>query len=326
MLLFIAGCVTDQDKYSRLLLRDNGNVESGISITWMGTAGVLISDGDDKILIDPFVSRTGMDFFSIALEHNIRSDMASVRRWVESLEAYDTDAIFISHTHYDHSIDAASFHSLTAAPIYGSRSTVTLFSDVVQPENLIQVEVSKKCKIGDFTVSFLPGRHGKHFLIGVKYLGSVDRPIIGPVPPSAYREGENYIILIEHPFGKILHIGSSGWVPGRLNDEKADVVLMAASNGSDNKEYILNTAGKVGAELMIPIHFDNLFDRLDGNMRFQPLLNLSKFTSTAEEVLDDVSIHTLPIGERVMVLPQKSPDAMPQNLPDCRRSPSVARS
>ena len=326
MLLAIAGCATDQDVYRSLLKPDHGKVEEGISVTWMGTAGVLISDGDDKILIDPFVSRTGMDFFSIALERNIRSDLATVRRWVDTLEAYDADAIFISHTHYDHSIDAANFHSLTGAPIYGSRSTVTLFSDIVPLDSLVRVETSKKCKIGDFTVSFLPGRHGEHFLIGVKYLGSVEKPIDGPAPPSSYREGENYIILIEHPFGNILHIGSSGWLPGQLAGEKADVVLMAASNASDRKEYILNTAGKVDAELIIPIHFDNLFGRLDGNIRFQPLLNLSKFTSTAEDVLDDVSIQTLPIGEPVMVHPRKSPNSMYQNLEDCHQSAGADQS
>jgi hypothetical protein len=51
--------------YRSRLMQSRAQENNSVSITWLGTAGVLVSDGATGILIDPYVSRFG--FFKIAM-------------------------------------------------------------------------------------------------------------------------------------------------------------------------------------------------------------------------------------------------------------------
>ena len=45
--------------YHLRLIQSGAQEDNAVSVTWLGTAGVLVSDGLTGILIDPYVSRFG---------------------------------------------------------------------------------------------------------------------------------------------------------------------------------------------------------------------------------------------------------------------------
>ncbi|MGB5217946.1 MAG: hypothetical protein WBN66_06570 [Smithella sp.] len=96
-----------------------------VSITWLGTAGVLISDGATGILIDPYVSRFGL--FKIALNIPLQPDKASIKKWTDRLGAKNIGGGG-SHSHFDHCLDAPYFAQETGALLIGSESTINVGS------------------------------------------------------------------------------------------------------------------------------------------------------------------------------------------------------
>jgi len=51
--------------YRSRLLQSRAQEDNSVNISWLGTAGVLVSNGKTGILIDPYVSRFG--FFKIVM-------------------------------------------------------------------------------------------------------------------------------------------------------------------------------------------------------------------------------------------------------------------
>jgi len=58
-------------------------MRNSVGITWLGTAGVLISDHDSSILIDPYVSRFGI--FKIAFGLRLQPNRDAVAKWLARL-------------------------------------------------------------------------------------------------------------------------------------------------------------------------------------------------------------------------------------------------
>ena len=46
--------------YRERLLPAGAGGPGAIRVTWLGTAGLMVADGDTSLLIDPFVSRYGL--------------------------------------------------------------------------------------------------------------------------------------------------------------------------------------------------------------------------------------------------------------------------
>jgi L-ascorbate metabolism protein UlaG (beta-lactamase superfamily) len=65
--------------YRSRLLQSWAQEDNSVSISWLGTAGVLVSDGKIGILIDPYVSRFG--FFKIAMGLHLQPNKDLVKSW-----------------------------------------------------------------------------------------------------------------------------------------------------------------------------------------------------------------------------------------------------
>ena len=250
---------------------------SGLSITWLGVAGILVDDGETKILIDPFASRDGLNFASVLFGKKISSDERAVIDWVDKLNAKGgTRAILVTHGHYDHSLDAANFQihtstntmtgGVTEARIFGSRSVVNIARrEGVEP---VPQEINENVelpKFGRFRIRFFESEHSELPIIGVPYAGKNDNEIGLPARPSLFKVGKVYNVLIMHEdFGCLLHVGSPGYKVGKLEKVRADVAILAAEVfGSGDGEYIRQTAGAVHAKTVIPIHYDSFFRPLN---------------------------------------------------------------
>lgn len=92
--------------------------EASLEITWLGVTTVLLETEKSAILLDPFFSRPvynqegstkeGLELFQEIMSIENRSRL---------------DAIVVSHSHFDHAIDAGVVALETGAQVYGSKTT-----------------------------------------------------------------------------------------------------------------------------------------------------------------------------------------------------------
>jgi len=273
-----------------------------VSLMWLGTAGVFISDSDTGILIDPYVSRFGI--LKVAAGLPLHPDRDAIKKWTRRLGTKNIRAVVVSHSHFDHCLDAPCFAQGTGASLAGSQSTLNVGRGAGLPENGLQEAVSgQTMNIGAFALQFIPSGHGPAFLGRVPYPGTIDKPLVGAHPARHYRLGQTYAILISHPTGTIVHHGSAGFIPGMYEGIKADVVLLGIAGRGDTETYLKNVPLKLNAKLVIPIHFDNFFIPLEKKMKNLPGVKLKAFLAEAEKHREDFATRIPSIGKKTIILP-----------------------
>lgn len=255
--------------YRSRLMQSGAQEDNAVSITWLGTAGILISDGATGILIDPYVSRFGV--FKIVMNLCLQPDMEAVRRWTARLGKNCAQVVAVSHSHFDHCIDAPYFALETGAILVGSESTLNVARGAfLAEERLKAVKLEQTIAVGAFTLRFIESVHGPAFWGKVPYPGTINNPLVPPQAARDYKLGQTYGILISHPAGTILHHGSAGFMPKMYAGITADVVLLGIAGRGDTETYLENIPLKLGARLVIPIHFDNFWVPLEKGLRMLP--------------------------------------------------------
>ena len=298
---FFTGCAPI-DLYRSRLIKPGLPVDPDVSVTWLGTAGVLVSDGRTDLLIDPFFSRYGLLKVGLGLPLRPRQDLMD--NWLEGLGRQNVRAVLVSHSHYDHVLDAPYFALKTGAVLAGSASTLNVGRGAGLAETqMAQIQPGQPLTFGDFTVRFIESRHGPALFGRVPYPGTIDQPLAQPCKASAYRLGGVYGILIEHPAGTLLHHGSAGFVPGMYDGISADVILLGITGREDTATYLAEVPGKVRPARLIPIHFDDFFTPLDDDIDFLYSAHFEEFFDTAERLSVPYRIETLPLNQPVRLLP-----------------------
>jgi L-ascorbate metabolism protein UlaG (beta-lactamase superfamily) len=281
----------------------------------MGTAGVLVSDGETALLIDPFVSRYGL--LHVGLRRDIPPMQDQIAAWTAKLSPAPVSAVIVSHSHYDHAMDAPYFAAAFGAPILGSSSTANIALGAGMPaSDVVTIEPGKPYQYGRFTVTLLGSQHGPALLGRIPYPGTVDEPLVPPVPATAYKLGEAYSIHVSHPAGSFLHHGSASWLDGMFEGIRADVVFLGVAGRADTEAYLRNVVDAVGARRLIPFHYDDFFAPLEGGIR--PLFNikLNEFFDSVAAHSPAYTVETMPVGVPVQLFaaPPSSPtpgDAQP---------------
>lgn len=302
VMLFCSARCTDMDLYNSMLISDAPSARKGVTLTWLGTAGVFISDGQSGILIDPYVSRFGMAevFFGRPLEP--KKD--TIHQWFERLGKTRIRAVIVSHSHFDHSLDAPFFAREAGAPLVGSESTLNIGRGAgLRSDELQLVRPGDTIAIGNFTVTFIKSAHGP-ILGSVPYPGVIDKPLVPPACAKDYKLGDVFGILIKHSAGTILHHGSAGFIHAMYDGIRADVVLMGVAGGGDCSPYLNEVALTVKPKVVIPVHVDNFFKPLEDGMSILPAAGgYTKFCKTAQRYRSVFAVRTLPLGKTVALLP-----------------------
>ncbi|MEM7153913.1 MAG: MBL fold metallo-hydrolase [Myxococcota bacterium] len=297
-LLFAAtaslGCAPGRDRVEAVQLPapPAGQRPDGLYATWLGTAGVVIDDGETRLVIDPFVTRDRLGH--VLFRRPVESDPALVDHWLSRAGGFDVDAVFVTHSHYDHTLDAPMVALRTGAVLVGSPDTLLQGrAHRLESRQLVPAETGVPMHFGRFTVTLRPSEHGTPDL----YPGHADKDFRVPARARDYRTGEVYVIVIEHPYGTLMHQGSAAWTDETYDEStRADVVLLGVAARDDTTEYIEGVVDRVGAKTIIPIHFDNFFRRLDRPWRPLFGVKLPEFFRVVDE-RPDLEVQTLPIGE-----------------------------
>lgn len=239
-----------------------------VEARWLSVASVLINDGETKIFFDPAFTRPGLKHW---LGMGVfRPDENELKKILNEQKITKLNAVFVTHTHFDHAVDAPLVAYLTGATAYGSKSFERICRAYTEK---IPFKKLKPVQIGKFKISFYPRVHSE-------ILGLVDF-LKGTVPKNFnfnfydYRVGESWIYLIEHPEGKIL-IDTSGdanlkVLPASL--KSVDVVFQGVANRKDNKIIINGYVSTLRPSKFIAIHFDYFMNAMKPGKQ-EPMWNV----------------------------------------------------
>ncbi len=271
----------------------------GLSASWFGVSAVLLRDGEHAIFIDPFFSRPG-GVLKLLSNPVLAPDEAGIRRWLERAGIERLDAVLVSHSHYDHAMDAGVLARLTGAVLIGSQSTLNIGRGAGLVEaRLIPLDTLAQRRFGNFRVKFVASRHAG--ATGGRPLGSISTPLRSPARLSDYRQGGTYSVLIEHPQARILHHGSAGYIPGALAGEAADVVFLGVALIEDLPAYLEQTVRMTGAHTLIPVHWDDFTRPLDQTPTPMPLAVDLPRLFAGLQTQTDLHVRTMEVGVAVQL-------------------------
>lgn len=265
-----------------------------VRAVWMGTAGLFVSDGETSLYIDPFVSRYG--FFTVGCRVPLHPKTALIAQWAARTSGNRADAVLVSHSHYDHAMDAPFFARFTGAMLVGSPSTANVARGAGLGENqILTVKNQDTVRFGRFEATYIQGIHSPAVLGRIPWPGVIRRPLVPPAPAASYREGGVYAILVKHPKGVFLHYGSPGIKTGMFDGIKADVVFLSLGGRKDTPSLIAHVLLPLNPATVIPIHFDDLFGPVSPKVRPLMGVNLKEFHAAMKSTPHVVRIW--PVGE-----------------------------
>lgn len=242
--------------------------DASLSVSWLGTSTLLISDGKTHLLTDGYFSRVSKTALLGKLSPNpTRINNALTLAQIKTLEA-----VLVVHSHFDHVLDAPWVALKTNADLVGSESTVNVGRGAGMPEEkLIVATAGEPIHYGKFEVVFLHSAHVPQSpaIDALTGMGeTIDTPLTPPAPAQAWKEGGSYALLFKHPQGDILVQGSAGFVEGQLDGYHADIAFVSSVGLSRQPrgytdDYVRNTIAATGARVVVPIHWDDFFTPLE---------------------------------------------------------------
>lgn len=268
-----------------------------LTATWLGVTALLLRDGEHALLVDPFFSRPE-GLLPLALNRRIAPDEARIRTWLTRLGVSRLDAVLVSHSHYDHAMDAGLVARLTGARLLGSASTANLGRGAGLPETQLQVIApGQRYRFGDFELRFIESRHAG--ATGGAPTGEIGTPLTPPAHYLDYKLSGTYSILVAHPQGRVLLHGSAGMLPGALRGERADVVFLGVALIDDLDTYLADVVDAVGAKRIVPSHWDDFSRPLEAPLRPFPLaVRLDRFFEGLRQ-RPDLRVETYGLAEPV---------------------------
>jgi L-ascorbate metabolism protein UlaG (beta-lactamase superfamily) len=242
-----------------------------LTVTWLGVATLLISDGTSALMTDGFFSRPSLTTVVLG---RVEPSLERIIGCLERTRVRHLEAVIPVHTHYDHVLDSAVVAGRTDAKLVGSESAAHVGRGHGLAEDRIVVATSgEPMTLGAYQVTLIESKHSPPD----RYPGVITAPVTPPAKASAYKCGEAWSVLIHHPqTGRRLLIqGSAGFVEGALAEQQAEVVYLGVGQlGLQSEEYMVDywneVVRSVGAQRVVLIHWDDFFRPLTQPLRALP--------------------------------------------------------
>ena len=252
-----------------------GNSPEQVRFTFLGTNTLYIEDDSARILIDPNFTRPGIGKWAGRLP----SSREHISDNLQAAGIETLDAVLLTHTHFDHALDAVETVKLSGAVLAGSASACNIGRGAGLPvEKMLCIFPGQELKLGNFTLQFLSGKHmpwlhffGEHVFLG----GEIHKPLHPPASVFSYKSGQVLHILLQHPQGSLLCLGSAGCFNREPEGLHADVIALGIGglglrSSAYIKKYFSHYARQTGAEKVLLTHWDDFSRSLEKSVRFLP--------------------------------------------------------
>lgn len=283
-IFFILNDRTDLDPYAGLFV-DEPAKPGKVHVTSAGIATLVITDGETTLMTDGFFTRPGM----LDMLSDIAPDEARIDAALKRLGVSKAAAIIPLHSHYDHAMDSPLVAQKTGAVLLGSPSSANVGRGAgLAEDRIIEAEYGTRYRFGSFTVEFYPSTHVP--LPNKGMTGPIDQPLTAPAPVGAYKQGKAYSVVIRHDSGTSLLVqGSAGYSEGALEGLDLDAVFLGAGGlGLQSADYVqtywAELVTRTNPELVVPIHWDDLFGPLDADLESSPRM-IDNFGTTLDFML-----------------------------------------
>jgi L-ascorbate metabolism protein UlaG (beta-lactamase superfamily) len=271
-----------------------------VNFQWLGISGFSLNDGKTTLLFDPVITRPSL--IDIGFNRKAASDEAEVKRRFESWSIKSCDAVFLSHEHFDHALDAVTVIKNYGGKLYGDSSALNLGKGLgLSDEKMISMKVGSTTEVGKFKVTSFNSPHPG--IIGPIYFAPGE--IKGPLSKTSniwdLKTGESVSFLIEHPEGKIFFQQTSTLPnPDPAAALKVEVLLQGIANRKGSQEIIDQRIKKMGVKRVIPLHFDDFFKPISEPVTKELFgVKTDEFLKSVKEQCPAVQVDRPKYGEKV---------------------------
>ncbi len=273
---------------------------------WLTVASTLLDDGETKILFDPMYTRAGILHW-LNLK-KLAADEDLIKAELNKLGLQKIDAVFASHSHFDHVIDAPIVAKLTGAVFYVDKSSERIAKAYKSP--LIKTErvtALRAIHIGKFKVTPIvrthsPVKFGYHFLPG-EVLADFNFGLFD------YHVGDTWFYYITHDEGKILiDQGSAPFLDkAKSLTDAVDVLIQGVANRKNDDVVISGYPKVLKPKIFIPTHFDNFFFGFDAKGDSElPGIKLESILSGLRSTYPEMKVIKPKYGEKIVILEPKN--------------------
>ena len=237
-----------------------------MKVTYFGTTTLLFDDGKNQILFDCHFTRPSLKKYIRGAK--VSTDERIIDRLFEAHHVDRLRAVFVSHTHHDHVMDAPYVAAKTGAVLYGSPSVKNVGLGGNLPESqMVEFGDGSEFTVGDFRIRVLKSLHSKPTILNNDLGVPIEKSLPQPAGLHEYKEGGSYDFYIEHPEKKILIRPSFNYIEYQLDGLQADVLFLGVAglgkaDTETGKRFFSETVAKVKPKLVIPVHWDNFFSSL----------------------------------------------------------------
>jgi L-ascorbate metabolism protein UlaG (beta-lactamase superfamily) len=276
-----------------------------VEVRWLTVTCLILQDGDSTIVFDPMFTRAGLSHWLNLSE--LKSDQALVQKVLKEQAITRADAVFASHSHYDHVIDAPMISKLSGAIFYTDKSSEKIAQAYQDPQIKTKLLINRQpIQIGKFKLTPIIRDHSPIPLIDMKFLP-------GEVPDTFkfgfydYHMGETWFYYIEHPEVRILiDEGASPHLDKiRSFTSTVDVVIQGIANWKQADATISGYVRYLKPKVFIPTHFDNFFRAFEphAELSYLPGLNWEEFVLSFDKAKTGTKLLKPKYGERISLAP-----------------------
>lgn len=232
------------------------NVTFALEARWIGVAGLIISDGKTTLIFDPAITKPKLSNWILGTE--FKSDESLVNNKLKALNVEKVDALFASHTHFDHVADVGFIAKKMNSTVYGGPSLKNVVLGQYKDLKFKETPNGDIIKIGEFIVHMHLRPHSP-ILGNWKFMpGDVGESFKSQF--YEYREGETWNFFVEHPKGNIFIDQGSRFSPeSEKYIGKVHVHFLGIANKLSLEDLVKNNIVKLGAKYVYPMHFDFFF-------------------------------------------------------------------
>jgi L-ascorbate metabolism protein UlaG (beta-lactamase superfamily) len=228
-----------------------------ITIRWLGVAGIELGCPGRRIVFDPYFTRIRMRDMFLA---RVQANPVLVHQYINPCEA-----IFITHSHFDHLLDTAEAARETGAVVHGSPNTCRILcAEGLASNQIIEIRPGTVLEMGEVKISALAQRpHPFVFGFGMRPLKE---------EPSAPLRAREYAM----DFG-LSFLAEAGGIrlltDDCLHPEEAgqvDILFINPHHKSKKQERHIRLMMEIyRPRVVIPIHWDDMWSPLSAPLRGQ---------------------------------------------------------